>query len=129
LLLILEVCKEYCFIPDIPDTTIRQFANKKEMYPIGTIGAAVKLVKWVRLHYILHIKDRDSENDNATVCIYTTIRQFANKKEIYPIGTIGAAIKLVKWVGLHYILHIKDRVFENNNATACICILLIPNFQ
>lgn len=61
-----EVCKEYCFIPN---TTIRQFANKKEMYPIGTIAAAVTLAKRVGLHYILHIKDGDSENDNATVCI------------------------------------------------------------
>jgi len=61
-----EVCKEYCFIPN---TTIRQFSNKKEMYPIGTITAVVTLAKQVGLHYILHIKDGDSENDNATVCI------------------------------------------------------------
>jgi len=61
-----EVCKEYRFIPN---TTIRQFASKKEMYPIGTIAAAVTLAKRVGLHYVLHIKDGDNENDNATVCI------------------------------------------------------------
>jgi len=48
---------------------------------------------------------------------------------MYPIGTIVATVTLAKRVGLHYILHIKDGDSENDNATVCIQMLLIANFQ
>jgi hypothetical protein len=57
-------CVEYNFIPN---TTIRQFAQNKDMYPIGTIGVAITYCKKIGLQYILHIKDGDLDDDKATI--------------------------------------------------------------
>jgi hypothetical protein len=58
------ICKEYSFIPD---TSIKQFADNMDMYPIGAIGAVVTLARKVGLQYTLHIKDGNIDNDKATV--------------------------------------------------------------
>jgi hypothetical protein len=58
------ICKEYTFIPN---TTIRQFADNIDMYPIGTIGAVVTLARKIGLQYTLHIKDGNTDNDKAMV--------------------------------------------------------------
>jgi hypothetical protein len=58
------ICKEYTFIPD---TTIRQFADNMDVYPIGAIRAVVTLARKVGLQYTLHIKDGNTDNDKATV--------------------------------------------------------------
>ena len=61
---ILPCCVEYKFIPN---TTIRQFAKNKDLYPIGTIGAAITYCKKVGLQYIIHIKDGDLDDDKGTL--------------------------------------------------------------
>jgi hypothetical protein len=58
------VCSEYHFVPD---TTINQFAENNDIYPIGTIGAAVTFARKVGSQHILHIKDGNSDNDKAMV--------------------------------------------------------------
>jgi hypothetical protein len=58
------VCKEYTFIPN---TTIRQFADNMDMYPIGTIGAVITLARKIGLQYTLHIKDGNTDNDKGMV--------------------------------------------------------------
>jgi hypothetical protein len=58
------ICKEYNFIPD---TTIRQFADNMDVYPIGAIRVVVTLARKVGLQYTLHIKDGNTDNDKATV--------------------------------------------------------------
>jgi hypothetical protein len=58
------VCSEYHFIPD---TTINRFAERKDIYPIRTIGAVVTLARKVGSQHILHIKDGNSDNDKATI--------------------------------------------------------------
>jgi hypothetical protein len=58
------ICKEYTFIPD---TTIRQFVDKMDVYPTGAIGVVVTLARKVGLQYTLHIKDGNTDNDKAMV--------------------------------------------------------------
>ena len=58
------ICKEYSFIPD---TSIKQFADNMDVYPIGAIGAVVTLTRKVGLQYTLHIKDGNTDNDKATI--------------------------------------------------------------
>jgi hypothetical protein len=58
------ICKEYTFIPN---TTIRQFADNIDMYPIGTIGVVVTLARKIGLQYTLHIKDGNTDNDKEMV--------------------------------------------------------------
>jgi hypothetical protein len=58
------VCKDYNFIPD---TSIKQFAENMDVYPIGAIGAVVTLARKVGLQSTLHIKDGSTDNDKTTV--------------------------------------------------------------
>jgi hypothetical protein len=61
---ILVVCSKYCFIPY---TTINQLAQSNDIYPIGTIGATVTLVRKLGWQHILHIKYGESNNNKAMV--------------------------------------------------------------
>jgi hypothetical protein len=55
---ILVVCSEYFFFSD---ATINQLAQSSDIYPIGTNGAVVTLVRKLGSQHILHIKDGESE--------------------------------------------------------------------
>jgi hypothetical protein len=61
---VLAVCLEYHFVLD---TTISQFAQKNDIYPIGTIGSVVTFARKVGSQHILHVKDGNSDNDKAMV--------------------------------------------------------------
>jgi hypothetical protein len=60
----LMVCLEYHFVPN---TTINQFVENNDIYPIGTIGAVVTFARKVGSQHILHIKHGNSDNDKAMV--------------------------------------------------------------
>jgi hypothetical protein len=64
---ILVVCSEYRFIPD---STISQIAQSTDVYPIGTIGAALTLARKIGSQHILHIKDGESDNEKAMVPLF-----------------------------------------------------------
>jgi hypothetical protein len=66
----LHVCSEYRFVPDV---TINQLAQSGDIYPIGTIGAAVTLARKLGSQHILHIKDGESDNDKAMVPLSISI--------------------------------------------------------
>jgi hypothetical protein len=61
---ILVVCSEYRFVLDV---TISQLAQSSDIYPIGTIGAAVTLARKLGSQHILHINNGESDNDKAMV--------------------------------------------------------------
>jgi hypothetical protein len=61
------ICSKYLFLLD---STIRQLAQSTDIYPIGTIGAAVTLARKFGSQHILHIKDGESENDKAMVTAF-----------------------------------------------------------
>jgi hypothetical protein len=62
-----DVCSEYRFVPD---STISQLAQSTDIYPIGTIGAAVTLARKLGLQHILHIKDGDLDSKKAMVPVF-----------------------------------------------------------
>jgi hypothetical protein len=64
------VFSEYHFIPD---TTISQFLENNDIYPIGTIGAVVTLARKFDSQHILQIKDGNSNNDKAMVLFSISI--------------------------------------------------------
>jgi hypothetical protein len=61
------VCSEYHFVSD---TTINQFVESNDIYPIETIGAIVTLARKVGSQHILHLKDGNSDNDKEMVSFF-----------------------------------------------------------
>jgi hypothetical protein len=64
---ILTVFSKYCFVLD---STINHLAQRTDIYPMGTIGATVTLVRKHGSQHILHIKDGDSDKNKAMVPLF-----------------------------------------------------------
>ena len=61
------ICGEYNFILY---TIIRQLSEKRDFYPIGTIGIIVIVARKMGMQYTLHIKDASIDDEKTIVRSY-----------------------------------------------------------
>ena len=67
---ILPICNEYTFIPN---TTVKQFSENTDHYPVGTIDVLVTPARRIGTLHNLQIKYGSANDDKAMVILYLTI--------------------------------------------------------
>ena len=112
---ILPCCVEYKFIPN---TTIRQFAKNKDLYPIGTIGAAITYCKMVGLQYIIHIKDGDLDDDKGTLPVLYFFIFFLAYFDILKCTQSYSRTIIMFFVTYSIVRHICTLIFFNGMTIA-----------